>query len=106
MTDLEPFSFNINHLDLKKYFGKSEELKQELEKNDIIYIRGGNTFVLRQAMKLSGFDNILKELIASNSDMIYSGYSAGICILAPSLKGLEIIDDPAQKPYGNDKDVE
>lgn len=103
--DLKQLDFVINRLDLQDYFNKPEELKKELEKYDIIWVRGGNAFVLRQAMKLSGFDKILKELIDSNSDMIYSGYSAGVCILGPSLKGLEIDDDLTQKPYGNDKDI-
>jgi len=103
--DLKQLDFVINRLDLQAYFNKPEELKKELEKYDIIWVRGGNAFVLRQAMKLSGFDKILKELIDSNSDMIYSGYSAGVCILGPSLKGLEIDDDLTQKPYGNDKDI-
>jgi len=56
-------------------------------------------------MKLSGFDKVLKELIDSKFDMIYGGYSAGVCILAKSLKGLEIDDDLTQKPYGDDKDT-
>ncbi len=103
--DLKQLDFTVNRLDLQEYFGKPEELKKELEKHEIIWVRGGNTFVLRQAMKLSGFDNILKELIDSNSDMIYGGYSAGACVLSPSLKGIEIADDPTQKPYGDDKDT-
>ena len=103
--DLKQLGFSIHRLDLQEYFGKPEELKKELEKHEIIWVRGGNTFVLRQAMKLSGFDKVLKELIDSKFDMIYGGYSAGVCILAKSLKGLEIDDDLTQKPYGDDKDT-
>jgi dipeptidase E len=54
-----------------------------------------------QAMKLSGFDEILKERVKSDRDIIYGGYSAGICILGPTLKGIHIADDPEVKPYGN-----
>ncbi len=103
--DLKQLGFTIYRLDLQEYFGKPKELKKELEKHEIIWVRGGNTFVLRQAMKLSGFDKVLKELIDSKFDMIYGGYSAGVCILGPSLKGLELDDDLTQKPYGEDKDT-
>ena len=35
----------------------------------------------------------------SSSDFIYGAYSAGCCILSPSLKGLQIVDNPEDKPY-------
>ena len=60
--------------------------------------------MLRQAMKLSGFDNILKNLVKKNN-ILYGGYSAGVCVLAPTLKGMDIIDNPAVKPYGNQSEV-
>ena len=60
---------------------------------------GGNTFVLRQAMKLSGFDAILKSMLKKDN-ILYGGYSAGICVLAPTMRGLELVDHPEAKPYG------
>lgn len=33
-------------------------------------------------------------------DFVYSGYSAGVCVLAPTLKGLHIADDPQAMPKG------
>jgi len=56
-------------------------------------------------MKLSGFDKVLKELVDSKFNIIYGGYSAGVCVLAPNLKGLELADDLTQKPYGDDKEI-
>jgi dipeptidase E len=56
-------------------------------------------------MKLSGFDAIFWELCESNADTLYGGYSAGICLLGPSLKGFEVMDDPSQKPYGDHETV-
>ena len=52
-------------------------------------------FVLRVAMKKSGFDEILIKKI-NDKDFVFSGYSAGPCSLSPSLKGFEIVDDLAQ----------
>ncbi|MBU1038665.1 peptidase E [Patescibacteria group bacterium] len=92
-------------LDLRHYFGKIEELKKILVNYDIFWVKGGNTFVLRQAMALSGLDVILKEFVKSDRPIIYAGYSAGVCVLSPTLKGLAIVDDPNQKPYGADRET-
>jgi dipeptidase E len=45
-------------------------------------------------MARSGADKILPELIRSE-ELVYAGYSAGPCVLAPSLRGLELCDDTA-----------
>ena len=36
-------------LDLRDYFGKSDELKKYISKFDYIWVRGGNVFNLRRA---------------------------------------------------------
>ncbi|MEV0801117.1 Type 1 glutamine amidotransferase-like domain-containing protein [Kribbella sp. NPDC050281] len=59
---------------------------------DGVWVRGGNVFVLREAMARSGADRILPDLIRSDH-LVYAGYSAGPCVLAPSLRGLELCDD-------------
>ncbi|MFD2613168.1 Type 1 glutamine amidotransferase-like domain-containing protein [Paenibacillus gansuensis] len=100
VSDLERLGFHIEILDLREYFYKSIELEKKLEGYDVIWTRGGNTFVLAQAMKLSGFDEIIKQYHRIGKQIVYGGYSAGICILGPTLKGLQLVDDPKQKPYG------
>jgi len=92
---------DIEIIDLRHYFGKQDELEKKIASFGIIWVRGGNVFVLRQAMKLSGFDNILKNLVKENNDMLYGGYSAGVCVLTPTLKGIDLLDDPNVKPYGD-----
>ena len=62
-----------------------------LEGYDGVWVRGGNSFVLRAALKRSGFDRVLVDAIATDS-IVYGGYSAGACVLAPSLRGLELCD--------------
>ena len=86
-------------LDLEMYFGKQKELEKRLAGLGAVWVNGGNAFVLRQAMKLSGFDKIFNKLLR-RKDFLYGGYSAGICVLAKDLHGLEIMDDPKQRPYG------
>jgi dipeptidase E len=61
---------------------------------DGLWVRGGNVFVLRAAMARSGADRVLPELIRTER-LVYAGYSAGPCVLAPSLRGLELCDDVA-----------
>jgi len=97
LQELAELGINVELLDLKDYFGKKEELEKKIASLDVVWVRGGNTFVLRQAMKLSGFDEIIKNL--NRVDFLYGGYSAGICVLAPSLRSLEIVDDPLINPY-------
>jgi len=101
MQQLSGLGLDVELLDLKEYFGKSKELENKLSQIGTIFISGGNVFVLRQAMKLSGFDIILKKFIKENREMLYGGYSAGICVLAQNLKGIDLMDDLTVKPYGN-----
>ncbi len=104
IIDLNKFGLNVEKVDLKEYFNKKEKLKEKILDYGVIWVRGGNTFVLRQAMKMSGFDKILFE-IQKNDNLVYGGYSAGICVLGPSLKGLEIVDDINIMPYEEIKNI-
>ena len=79
-------------LDLRNYFTRNIELKQKLSELGGVWVVGGNTFVLRRAFKESSMDKWLvgqKE----NKEFVYSGYSAGICVLAPTLRGIDLADD-------------
>jgi len=98
MEFLNRLGFRSEHLDLKDYFGKTEALKQRLDELDALWVCGGNTFVLRQAMKLSGFDSLFEKLL-KREDFLWAGYSAGICILCDSLKYIDQVDDPHNFPY-------
>lgn len=75
-------------IDLRDYFGQRERLAGELAHHGLVWVRGGNTFLLRYAMAASGADAVLTDLIRRNA-IVYAGYSAGVCVLAPSLRGLE-----------------
>lgn len=80
-------------LDLREYFGKQEKLREKINNYGAVWVLGGNTFILRRAMAQSGFDEILKEKRNDHS-FVYAGYSAGVCVITPTLHGLEIVDDP------------
>jgi len=105
IEELKKFNLDIENLDLRAYFEKKEELKKKLLPCGLIFVRGGNTFVLRQAMRLSGLDLLLKDMV-DRDDFIYCAYSAGACVLAPSLRGLELVDKPDVFPYKeNDRTI-
>ena len=96
VLSLEELGLKVEVLNLKDYFGKNAELKEKLDDLGAVFISGGNVFVLRQAMKLSGFDEIIKEL---DDNFLYSGYSAAGCVLSPNFKCYKIVDDSTDTPY-------
>ncbi len=99
MDILKSLGFNPEQIDLRNYFGKSEELKKHLADFGLVWVYGGNAFVLKRANEQSGFDKIIKEMLIKD-EIVYAGFSAGIVILSKSLKGLEIVDDPKIVPEG------
>lgn len=90
---LANIGFNVKIIDLKNYFSKYNELKKELLEYNACCVMGGNVFVLRKAMELSGFDIFLKEKKVSDN-YLYIGYSAGSCVLSQNLEPLNIVDEP------------
>ncbi len=91
--------FSAEELDLRKYFGKKEALKKYLSQFGLVWVLGGNSFVLKRAYEQSGFDSVIKEML-SDDQIVYGGFSAGVVIVAPSMKGIEIVDDPHIVPEG------
>lgn len=63
-------------IDLKEYFNQQEHLEQRVESLDLLWVCGGNTFILRHAMKLSGLDEILRKFHQKKHPLIYGGESA------------------------------
>ena len=98
--DLKELGFEVMQFDLRDYFMKETELREQIKKCDIIWCVGGNTFVLKQAMQLSGLDKIIVERFEEKTNTIYGGFSAGASIMAKSLKGIHIMDNPDEKTYG------
>lgn len=87
-------------VDLRTFFGRSRDLEREIEQFGYCWVMGGNTFVLRRAFHLSGFDGILRELAREDRRLTYGGYSAGSCVMAPTLEGIHLADDANANPPG------
>jgi dipeptidase E len=99
LADLKAIGLVAEELDLRQFFGKGAELQKYIERFGYLWVTGGNTFVLRRAFSLSGLDSILHKKLAED-DFVYSGYSAGVCVVAPTLKGIHLADDPETTPKG------
>lgn len=65
--------------------GKGEvELREILSKFDAVFVNGGSTFYLLHAIRESGFDKVLKELLPRG--LIYIGASAGSYVICPTIE--------------------
>jgi len=99
IATLRGLGFSAEELDLRDYFNNSNDIKQKLSEYGLLMLRGGNVFVLRRALAQSGFDKVISELLDKH-ELVYSGYSAGACVVSPSLQGLNLADDPNVVPAG------
>ncbi len=102
--DLTRLGIKSEELDLRAYFGMAEKLRRKIDQVEMLWVVGGNAFVLRRAMQQSGLDQILWEK-QSETDFVYSGYSAGVCVITPTLQGLHLVDDPKVAPEGYNPEV-
>ena len=94
LAGLAGLGFDAVELDLRDYFGHQQRLRRDLSGFCLAWLRGGNVFMLRYALFRSGGDVIFRDLLAADT-LVYAGYSAGACVLSPSLRGLEAVDDAA-----------
>lgn len=86
-------------IDLRKYFGRQDSLAADLQRYDLVWVTGGNVFTLRRAMRQSGFDAVIGEMLDRDA-IVYGGFSAGAVVAGPSLEGFELMDDPDERPAG------
>ncbi|RDI42124.1 Type 1 glutamine amidotransferase-like domain-containing protein [Nocardia mexicana] len=95
LTPLRRLGFRPEVLDLREYVGRTEELERTLRGFPLLWVRGGNTFVLRAQFARSAADLVIGKLLSEDA-LAYAGYSAGACLLTPDLHGIEQVDDPAE----------
>jgi len=100
-AELRDHGLDVSDLDLRRYFGKPDELEKELAKLDLIWAAGGNTFLLRRAMRQSGFDALIGKFLAEDR-FVYGGWSAGAIVACPNLRGIDLMDDPNTLADGYD----
>ena len=97
--DLRSLGFEPEELDLRLYFDRPDALRTKLEAYRLVWVTGGNAFVLARAMSASGFRDAARVHVDLGS-LTYAGYSAGACVTARDLDGIQFMDDPAIIPPG------
>lgn len=102
VSEFKSLGHDPRYLDLRAHFGDPQSLRQRLAGFDLVWVMGGNSFVLRRAMKQSGFDTIIRDMLEADA-IAYGGYAAGAVVAGPTLRGLELMDDPFELPEGYDE---
>lgn len=87
---MEDLGLNVDEVDLREY-DSSDSVKEKLKAYDLIYVSGGNTYMLRYEMRRSGFDKIIKELL--DDGKVFGGFSAGALVAGTSIAGVEMDDE-------------
>lgn len=85
----EENGYETENFDISEFL--EEEIKDKLEKTDILFISGGNTFYLLQELKKKNLISYLKQKIEDG--LIFIGESAGSVIAAPNIEYAGIMDD-------------
>ena len=78
---MNKLNFSYTEIDIAEL--NENELKKALDGHDIILVEGGNTYYLLKAVRNSGFEKIIRDLISQG--VVYIGSSAGSYIACPSI---------------------
>jgi dipeptidase E len=94
LSELANLGLEPTAVDLRDFFGDPVATRRALKSFDGVWVLGGNVFTLRRAFRYSGLDRLLQEIHRSEVPFVYGGYSAGSCILGPTLDGIHLVDPP------------
>lgn len=100
---MSALGYDCEELDLRECFGAGGEVRlaARLRELDLLWITGGNAYVLARAMDLSGFGAALAGPLRAGT-LTYAGYSAAACVAGPDLRGIDLMDEPDALPDGYD----
>jgi dipeptidase E len=77
-------------------FDLNASTRSLLERSDVIFLGGGNTFILLSEMRRSGLDVFLIQMHQAGKILI--GESAGALVLGPTIDPIRFIDEPEKAP--------
>jgi dipeptidase E len=84
--------YDVELLDLREWKNDQQALRQKLSSKDLFVLTGGNPFYLRWMMRVSGADEIIRELVEQGK--VYVGASASSVVAGPTLRYFDNQDDP------------
>jgi dipeptidase E len=80
------------NIDLRD-ISQATETNEAMNGFDMVFVTGGNSFVLRESMRRSGFDTAIHELVDTN--LVYCGESAGAVVAGTTITSAEVEDTSA-----------
>ena len=92
IAQLQALGFAASEIDLRLFFDNPDALQHSLDGVGLIWTLGGNSFLLGSAMRQSRLDAFL--LGHRESNLVYGGYSAGVVVATPTLRGIHLVDPP------------
>lgn len=102
VDDLARLGYQCEELDLREHWGsRSPSLRARLARADLLWVVGGNAFVLARAATAAG----LRAALADAQHITYAGYSAGACLTSIDLHGIEQMDNASTLPEGYSDDM-
>src|SRR5215467_13882729 len=72
IDEFRQLGLDAHELDLREYFGAPKHLPPTLDMYGLVWVTGGNVFLLRRAMRLSGFDAHIAAQ-KGRDDLVYGG---------------------------------
>jgi len=96
---LERLGCASEELDLRDYFGQYESLADRLSEFGLVWVHGGNSFVLKRAFEQSGCERILADMLKRDA-IVYGGFSAALMMVTPTMRGIDLCDDIDTVPEG------
>ncbi len=104
VVEMAALGLQADLMDLRHYFGEPERMTAAIARYDLVWVTHGNSFVLRRAMRESGFDAAIVERVKADA-IVYGGCGAGAMVAGPNLRGMELMDDPWETPEGYDSAI-
>ncbi|WP_409483991.1 Type 1 glutamine amidotransferase-like domain-containing protein [Arsenicicoccus dermatophilus] len=100
-SDLARLGYSSTELDLRQFWGDPHALTGRLADVDLLWVVGGNAFVLARAATAAGLASALHR----SPHLTYAGYSAGACLTSLDLAGIDLMDPADELPQGYRADM-
>lgn len=90
---IQEAGYNFEKIDIESK--TKEEIKDFFKDKNIVHLEGGSTYYLLRAIRATGFDQILRELLKEGK--VFVGISAGAYVMCPTI---EVADWNEQDRFG------
>lgn len=101
VDDLARLGYTSTELDLRDFWTSPGRLSRRLRDVDLLWVVGGNAFVLARAATAAG----LRDALRRTPHLTYAGYSAGAVLTSVDLQGIDTMDNPDALPDGYTVDM-